>query len=158
MSSTTDENILRTVIAIVGALGGGFGIRLLDKLLSSGDKRLDDQAALRKELREEAAQLRKELRETREAYDKELRDAKDLHSKEIKEARAENTALQNRYNDLNGKHLTLSSNYEDLQRKYDTLAEEVARLREIVDDCAERRDEEDSRPQTGGVRRSRRKT
>lgn len=113
-----EEYFTRALGALGVAITGGFGIRLLDKLLSSGDRRLDEQTQIRKELREEAAALRKELREARDEY-------KGLFDKYEK--------LAESYAALLGNFQGLETKYRDLSSDYDSLAKEMAEAKQARD-------------------------
>src|ERR1044072_2864792 len=49
------------LIAVIGILGGGFGVKFLDGVFNIGTKRLDDSILFRKEILEKVKDLEKRL-------------------------------------------------------------------------------------------------
>lgn len=113
-----EDNYVRVIIALCGTATGAVGLKLLDKMLPDATKRTDDQAALRKELREDATSLRAELRKAREDYET-LWD--------------EHTEMHRHYAELKGEHVRLQFAYADLDKVKHRLEEQFAELRDRFD-------------------------
>jgi len=58
------------LFALLGAIFGGVGLKILERIFVVKDRQLDDAAAIRQELREEIRTLRKEINEARGEIDK----------------------------------------------------------------------------------------
>ena len=93
--------------AILGALGGGIGIQILSRLIAPAEKRMDDQTAFRKEMREEIVELRTLV--------KTQQDQIRLHQEQIDGWQA--------------KYWSLQVEYTTLEARFETLVAELAALR-----------------------------
>jgi hypothetical protein len=82
------------ILALAGMLFGGVAVKLIERLLPSRDKEIDDNLAFRRELREEltcvrqeAQNLGREADEWREKYYKDVNEWRDRYYQDVNEAR-----------------------------------------------------------------------
>lgn len=91
---------LGSAIQILTTLGaGGIGIKLLERVFASRDKKDDDATSIRKELRDEVATLKERITQLEERYDHE-RDANATLFAEKEQLRAENHRVRGENHEL----------------------------------------------------------
>jgi len=70
-----------TVVALIGTVMGGVGLKVAEHMLGKGKVKVDDAARLRDELRMEITAQREEIRQLEEAVEKWRKDYYDLFQK-----------------------------------------------------------------------------
>lgn len=115
-----EDNIVRVIIALCGTATGAASLKLLDKWMPDATRRTDDQAAFRKELREDASILRKELREA-------IAQHQSLYAQHVKlnyeyaELKAQHHQLQQAYAELEATQKQLEHQFDVLTNRCDNL-------------------------------------
>lgn len=95
------------VLALIAALSGGVGLAVIQRIIAPAEKRLDDQTAFRKEMREEIVELR--------GLVKTQQDQIRLHQEQIDSWQA--------------KYFALQIEYTTLEARFESLVAELAALR-----------------------------
>lgn len=95
------------ITAILSVIGGGVGLAVIQRLIAPAEKRLDDQTAFRKEMREEIVELRGVVKTQQE----QIR----LHQEQIDGWQA--------------KYWSLQVEYTTLEARFESLVAELASLR-----------------------------
>lgn len=119
-----EDNYVRVIIALCGTATGAAGLKFLDKVLPDATKRNDDQAAFRKELREDASSLRKELREA-------IAQHQSLYAEHVK-LNYEYAELKAQHHHLQMAYTQLEQTQKHLEQQFDVLTERCDNLLMIM--------------------------
>lgn len=123
----TDPGLLQTSItALVGMIGGGLGLKFLDKLLLDKKEQTDDEKSLRSELRQEATTLRQELRASLAEQSKLQRDYNELHGKYVD--------LENQNKRLTHQNQELEKFVQLLQEQGKSMRRDLRMLKSLIRD------------------------
>lgn len=105
------------LIALIGTLFGGVGLKTVEAILAKNNRKLDDAAQIRKELREETAalkvelkNLRQELDEWKEKYFNTFNENSELKFR-LESLQEDNLELTKKYNELYGEFMKLKQRF-----------------------------------------------